>query len=159
MMSKIACLRGRNPFLRDVAKAIILDAGVPDHNYYQECVAIGTWVQTNIHYLRDVATEELLIDPLTLLDQASRGEAAADCDDHALLTAALLISIGSMPMFRAVRYSEDEGCYDHIYVVVYEPYEGNPEKRLVLDCIVKDKPMGSEIPHQSGQEYPAALNF
>lgn len=157
-MCKLAKLRGSDPRVRDVARAIILESNTDSHDFSGEARAIGSWVQKNIHYLRDVSGEELIIDPLTLLDQSSRGEAAADCDDQALLSATLLISIGAQPYFCAVRYSEDDGPYDHIYTVVYEPVSGGSDHRIVLDCIIKDQPIGTEVHHQSGKEYPV-LSF
>ena len=153
-MVKLARLRGSNPYVRDVARAIILEARTADHDFAAEAKAIGAWVQKNIHYLRDVAGEELVIDPLTLLEQASRGEAAGDCDDMALLSATLLLASGSHPYFRAIRYFDTAGPYDHIYTVVYEADATGAEQRLVLDCIIKDQSIGTEVNQESGKEYP-----
>ncbi|NJM09368.1 MAG: hypothetical protein HC883_00250 [Bdellovibrionaceae bacterium] len=56
-------------------------------------------------------------------------------------------------MFRAVRYDQPLGNYNHIYVVVYEKNPYGKQERIVLDCILKDRPMGTEIQHINGEEY------
>ena len=45
------------------------------------------------------------------------------------------------------------GNYNHIYVVVYERNPYKEIQRVVLDCILKDKPIGTEVPHASGKEF------
>jgi len=65
----------------------------------------------------------------------------------------LLLSVGCQPYFRTVRYQGNFGPYNHIYVVVYEGNYHSPKNRVVLDAILKDKPIGSELPHASGDEH------
>lgn len=103
--------------------------------------------------MRDPENIEYLVDPVDMAKNMKNGTAQGDCDDMALMTATLLLTIGHQPFFRAVRYEQPLGNYNHIYVVDYEknPYDG--KKRIVLDCILKDKPIGSEVSHQNGEEY------
>jgi hypothetical protein len=82
-----------------------------------------------------------------------KGTAQGDCDDMALMTATLLLTVGHQPFFRAVRYEQTHGNYNHIYVVDYEKNPYDVKKRIVLDCILKDKPIGSEVGHTNGEEY------
>lgn len=155
VMIKEAHRRAGHPIVRDLALRILNQANTQDHFYADESKAIGQYVQRYVRYVKDPTGIEQLHDPLTLIEQMSRGVARGDCDDMALLTATLLLSIGHTPKFRTVRYNGNSGPYNHIYVV---DYAKNKDKkyRVVIDCIVKDKPIGFEVPHKSGDEYNIA---
>jgi hypothetical protein len=150
IMQEIAKNRCHVPSLRTQALQIVHH--VKSHHYRDEARAIGEWVQKKVRYARDCAGVEQLHDPVMLLDQISRGHCAADCDDMSLLAATLLISIGCTPYFRVVRYNPASPSFNHIYVVCYEKNMRGPKERLVIDAIVKDKPIGFEVKHASGKE-------
>ncbi len=152
MMKKVARERAGHPVVRKLALNILNYYGVQSHHYADEARAIGRWVQEKIRYVKDPNGIEQLHDPLTLIDQVQQGIARGDCDDMALLTAALLMSIGHSPKYRCVRYKTKFGHFNHIYVVDYTNNKQKKE-RVVIDCIIKDKPIGFEIPHASGQEF------
>ena len=152
-MIREARKNSRNPFIRQKALNILANAGIPSHDDLSEALAIGAWVQRNVRYVKDPADVELLTNPLTLLDQISIGQGMGDCDDMSLLIATLLLSIGHNPYFRAVRYNRDKGYYDHIYVVDYLIDLSRIKRRIVLDAIFKDQPIGYETSHQSGTEF------
>lgn len=155
VMKGVARKRSCDPLVRDLASSLIQN--VPSHDYIREAYQIGKWVKDNIRYCRDVQGQEQLIDPLMLLDQASRGEARGDCDDMTMLTCALLLSIGAPNVFfRAVRYDGNSGPYAHIYTVVYDTDANGKSYRLPIDCIIKDQPIGYEISHESGDEIPVS---
>lgn len=155
IMSKAARENAAFPIVRECAIHILNQYNVSSMNYKDECLAIGNWVQKNVTYVRDPDGIELLTDPKTMIDKISRGVARGDCDDMALLIATLLLSIGHRPFFRCVRYKSNYGHYNHIYVVCYEKNRSNSPERIVLDAIIKWQPIGYEVPHQSGDEYPA----
>ena len=111
------------------------------------------YVKRKVRYVKDPSNIEYLQDPVDLIKQIQAGTAQGDCDDQALLTAALLLSVGHDPKFRAVRYETVVGNYNHIYVVVYERNPYKEIQRVVLDCILKDKQIGTEVPHASGDEF------
>lgn len=142
-----------HPKVRELAKQIVGERHIPSNYYIQEALAIGDFVQAKVRYLRDPNGIEYLQSPVDLIEQITRGEAQGDCDDMALLTATLLLSIGHEPYFRAVRYQGFTGPYNHIYVVVYEQDRNSPRHRIVLDCIIKDKPISFEIKSASGDEF------
>lgn len=152
-MSKMARQRARLPFVRQFALNILHQYGIASQNHLDEAICIGQFVKENVRYARDPEGIELLTDPLTLIEQIGRGVAQGDCDDMSLLIATLLLSIGASPYFRAVRYTANKGHYNHIYVVVYDRNWGSSRKRVVLDAILKRDPIGTEVPHQSGDEY------
>jgi hypothetical protein len=68
------------------------------------------------------------------------------------------MSVGIRPHFRAVKYTQNSSSFNHIYVVVYENNISDttapgPIKRLVIDAIVKDRPIGFEMKHFNGKEF------
>lgn len=154
-MKTVARQRMSHPIIRRLALNILEDYRVPSMAYVSEALAIGDFIKEKVRYVRDPDGIEYLQDPVDLVKQITSGFAQGDCDDMSLLTATLLLSIGHQPSFRAVRYYEPVGNYNHIYTVVYEKDIGVPNKRrIVLDCILKDKPMGFEISHSTGEEFP-----
>lgn len=152
-MKEIAHKRSGDPLIRKLAVNILQYYQVPSHNFLDESLAIGDYVKEKVRYTRDPLDSEYLQDPIDLVKQIQAGTAQGDCDDMSLLTATLLLSIGHQPFYRAVRYDSQGGPYNHIYVVDYEKNGQNQRMRVVLDCIVKDKPIGYEVSHGSGDEY------
>lgn len=152
-MKKVARLRSGDPLVRKLALKIVNDYHVPSHHFIDEALALGDFVKNNVRYVRDPEDIEYLADPIDLIKQMQNGTAQGDCDDMSLLVATLLLSIGHNPYFRAVRYESSSGNYNHIYVVVYEQNMKSPRERIVLDCILKDRPIGSEVNHVSGDEF------
>jgi len=153
IMKKVARSRSRHPVVRSLAQQILTYYNITDHHYLDEAQAITQYVKNKVRYIRDIRGVETLTDPLTLIDQIKRGTAQGDCDDISLLIATLLLSIGHLPFFRIVKYRGRTGSYNHIYVVVYEKNPGMKKPiRLVLDGIMKNKPIGWEVPHKFGQE-------
>ena len=147
-MSIIANARKKHPAIRALALKIIKD--IPSNNSLDEAKAIGSWVRDNIKYVKDPVDVEVITDPLAILSIA-----AEDCDGISLLIATLLLAIGHQPKFRAVRYQSNSGPYNHIYVVDYAANGllAGSKKRLVLDGILKESPMGTELRHASGMEF------
>jgi hypothetical protein len=146
IMRQVARDASRHPVVREFAKSILLKYKIKDQNYYDEAHAIGHYVKKNVRYVRDIKGVETLHDPLTMIDHIKREIAQGDCDDMALLTATLLLSIGHEPYFCLVKYhSNPNGSYQHIYTVVYEKNWRKPKQRLVLDCILKRSPLGTEV--------------
>jgi hypothetical protein len=155
-MKKVARKSSAEPLIRKLALNILHDYQVQSMDHINEAKAIGDYVKNKVRYVRDPDGIEYLQDPKDLVKHIQQGIAQGDCDDMALLTASLLLSVGHRPLFRAVRYYEPVGNYNHIYVVVYEKniYSASPkEQRIVLDCILKNKPIGFETPHTTGEEY------
>ena len=151
-MKKITKERAGHPLVRKLALNVLNYYNVPSHHYADEARAIGEYVQKKVRYVKDPTGIEQLHDPVTLIDQLQRGIARGDCDDMALLVASMLFAIGHTPKFRCVRYKSNFGPYNHIYVVDYASNEAKKE-RVVIDCIIKNKPIGFEIKHMSGDEY------
>ncbi|WP_170245601.1 transglutaminase-like domain-containing protein [Fodinibius salinus] len=92
-----------------------ISTGLPDlRNIDQIAGAIYKWMTSNINYVRDPWNIERIQSPDVTLRQK-----AGDCDDHAILSAALLQSLGIQTGFRIV--SRTGRTYDHIYTVLRSP--------------------------------------
>lgn len=154
VMKQVAHERAGHPKIRKLTLNVLNHYGVKSHHYADEAKAVGDYVKRKVRYVKDPAGIEQLHDPLMLVDQIERGIARGDCDDMALLIASMLLSIGHRPKFRTVRYRTYTGGYNHIYVVDYAQNGPNGPYRIVLDAIIKDKPIGFEVPHKSGKEIP-----
>lgn len=159
-MKKLAREFSRHDLVKRLATNIIHYNNIPSHHYLDEARAIGEFVKKHIRYVKDpVGTESLQAPDMMIRMMKDVGYSMGDCDDMALLTASLLMSVGIKSKFRAVRYKDEVQGFNHIYVVVYENNIGDSShpgqiKRLVIDCIIKDRPIGFEIKHASGQEFP-----
>jgi hypothetical protein len=154
IMRDVARKRAAHPKVRQLVLSILNENGVKSHDFIDEAIALGTFVRDNVRYVRDPNDIEQLHDPLFLINQISSGTARGDCDDQALLLSTMLLSIGAQPFFCICRYREMSGPFNHIYTVVYETNWGSKRERLVLDTIIRDNPMGTEVPSVSRMEIP-----
>lgn len=151
---KLARKRSAHPLIRQLAIGIVKQANTNSMSYLDEARAVATWVQKNFPYLKDIANVETVHDPLTMIDKWKRGTLGVDCDDQALMIATLLLSIGHRPIFRIVRYQANCPSYNHIYVYEITKNGGGKTQRLVMDAILKGKPIGFEVPHAEGKDFP-----
>jgi hypothetical protein len=158
-MKKKAIERAKHPFVRQLVIQILNRNGTDSHNHLDEAKAIGEWVKTHVRYMKDPATMELLQDPVLMIEQASKGEARGDCDDMVLLAMTLLIGAGIKPWIKVVRYHTDFGPYNHIYLAVHENNYRGPKQWLIIDPIVKDEPIGYEVPHASSEMIDGMAGF
>ncbi len=109
VMRDIARDSRTNYAIRKLAEKIITDANVPAKDWAGEARAIHEWVRDNIRYTFDIDGVEQLQTPDKLLETRK-----GDCDDMALLTAALLIALGHPSRFVAVGFSP--GDLSHVFV-------------------------------------------
>lgn len=113
---------------------------LPARDWNAEVAAIFHWVQQNVRYTRDPSGIELFRTPRAVLS-----DGIGDCDDMAIMLAALLMAAGYRCRFRVVGFTE--GSYEHVYVAAgIPPGEPNeePEKWLPLDPSQPNEP-GWEI--------------
>jgi hypothetical protein len=89
--------------------------GQPDlRNIDAIASAIYKWMVRNVNYVRDPWDVERIQSPFVTITQR-----AGDCDDHAILGAALMQSLGIQTGFRIV--SRTGRHFDHIYAVYQSP--------------------------------------
>ena len=125
----------RSPKIRALAINILRQAGIPGKDYVGEMVAIHNWVRDNVRYTRDVAGQETLCPP----EEIAFNSRAGDCDDMAMLDAALLGAIGIPSRFVTIGVTPDS--FSHVYL------QAKPKGTWIpLDPIMKDKPAGWEAP-------------
>lgn len=92
-----------------IALARAITARVPNKQWAMEAAAVQQWVRANIRYVRDVHGVETLQAPTYTLRIRS-----GDCDDHSMLAAALLESIGHPTRFVAIGRVRDQ--FSHVFV-------------------------------------------
>lgn len=84
--------------------------GLQQKDFAGEARRLLEYVRDNIRYVRDIADVETLHDPVTLLKVG-----AGDCDDKAILLAALLLSIGH-DRLRFVAAAFEPGQFSHVWL-------------------------------------------
>lgn len=155
VMREVAHKMKGQPLVREMALYILRKAGVKSQNFVDEARAIGQFVQKNVRYVRDTYGIEQLHSPILMIEQIRKGTAQGDCDDMSLLIATLLLAVGASPSFRIVRYKSNSGPFNHIYVTVEDRNYRGKKERLAIDAIIKDRAIGYEVPHKSGEEIKA----
>lgn len=116
-MKKLAALSKSNLTVRLIALRII--SKLAQKNRIGEIEALHNFVRDNIRYVHDVRGVETLQAPEITL-QVKQG----DCDDKALLLAALLESVGYKTRFRAVGFSGEN--LTHVLTDVFRGGEWIP---------------------------------
>lgn len=153
-MCQIAKEKCNHPLIRQTAIQIINKARTESHNHLDEAIAIGEYVQRHMKYMKDPVDQELLQDPVMIVEQMEKGVARGDCDDMSLVIATLLLSLGIRPYFKIVRWKKTSGNFNHIYIMVHEGNYKEKKQWFALDAIIKDKPMGYEIQSASSEKIP-----
>jgi Transglutaminase-like superfamily len=101
--------------VRDCAVSIASDC--PPGDVDAIIAALDRWMRAHFRFVRDPLGQERLHTPAELLaDVARRGAAWADCDDAAILAAALALSIGIPARYVAVAFLERRAPYAHVWV-------------------------------------------
>lgn len=136
-MSKVAMgiYGARSQKIRAAARNILAAAGVPEKDYRGEAIALGKWVRDNIRYLRDPYGQETIAHPEETLFNFGMG----DCDDQAVLLAALLTSVGIPTRFKVMGQMPHQ--YSHVYLQAKPAGEW-----ITMDPIMTQKPIGWEVP-------------
>jgi transglutaminase-like putative cysteine protease len=123
-----------SPRIIDLARDII--SGVPERDQIGEVEAIHRFVMLHLRYVRDPLWYESITMPETMAFERQAG----DCDDHAVLEAALLGSIGIQTRFVTYAF---KGSPIMSHVALHAKV-GNDW--IPLDPIVKNKSAGWEVP-------------
>lgn len=107
--------RADAPLLVEVADRIIGTTGNP-------LARIRAFLSERVRFTHDPAGVELLKAPAyQLASIRSRGSTAGDCDDVAILGAALGLAAGYPARFVVLRF-EPEGPYEHVYAELRGPH-------------------------------------
>lgn len=104
------------PIVRLTAAAIVRGTGT---DYDRQIFLLRQWITAHIGFLRDPDGHELLHTPdLVLTAVASAGSVDVDCDDVAMVAAALGLSIGLRAQIQMVG---EWGGYTHIWTDLGAP--------------------------------------
>lgn len=106
--------------LRELAEKII--EGVYPRDYPSEYAAILNWVRKNIRYVRDPVTIEQVKSPRATVETIT-----GDCDDMAVLIAALVGHIGGRTRFSAGAFKRGPSgkpILAHVWVEAFDPMSG-----------------------------------
>lgn len=135
---------GRSDVLvRRVAASIVAQKCGPnwcvaEKDWMGESRAVFEFARKNVRYTRDIESLDTFQHPLETM-----ATGAGDCDDYAVLMAALLIAIGHVVRFRVIRTVESDD-WDHIFLLDGMPPR-DPKQWLTMDASVK-YPLGWHPP-------------
>ena len=113
-MRELATVRAVSPLVRTTA----IDAidGERPRDTVGQIRALRDWLERRVRYLDDPDTSELLHDPEIVLETIARdGVARIDCDDAAMLGAALGKSIGRPARFVVIAFSGPDAPFEHVW--------------------------------------------
>lgn len=103
------------PIVRQTAIGIVKSAALHPE---ASAALIRQWIGDHVAFVRDPRGVELLTAPATLLTTIrTTGSASGDCDDVAILAAALGLAIGMRARFVAVGRSH----FEHVFTVLGDP--------------------------------------
>lgn len=132
-----------DPTVRGQALSIV--AGIPGRDSRAQVRAIRGWLGQHVRFTRDPIDAELLHDPALLLRQlARRGYIAGDCDDAAILAAALARSVGLRTRWQVIGFRA-EGPMAHVYAEAASP---GPDPRPWWEDFDVTRPVGAAPPIQ-----------
>jgi transglutaminase-like putative cysteine protease len=140
-----------SPRIRSLAIRIVRDAGAGEKDKLAEVRAIHEWTKRHLRYVNDPLWQETISHPEHLAFVQRDG----DCDDHAVLEAALLGSIGIKTRF--VTVAPKPGPPTHVYLQALlgsgDGLTADSAHWINLDPIVKNQPAGWAVPN------PASLTL
>lgn len=121
--------RMRELVLEDIGEPEVFETGaeiIRNYNpiaFEKHAAAIGTWLRRHTHFVRDPDGLELLRTPRAMLAEIDRrGVAVGDCDDVAMLGAAIGKSVGFRAKFVAESYLPPPAQpFQHVYTVLSTP--------------------------------------
>lgn len=135
----------RDPQVRQQALQIVQNGGVSNKDTAGEVQAVYDWVKQHIAFRGE-------LDETVQTPQVTLRFGAGDCDDHSVLTAALLGSIGYQWEFKTVAVP-GQNDFTHVYVRVLDHGSG---QWIALDTTVDETPGWEPDPVSRAAEWQAA---
>lgn len=119
-MQSLVNSRVAHPMVRGVAVAVAREAAPRD--LYGQAQAIRDYLSEHVQFLADPAGIELLHDPVIMLTEIARAyTASVDCDDVAILGAALGKAVGLRARFVAVGFFNRTNPLSHVWAELATP--------------------------------------
>lgn len=111
-MKSLAKSGAATPSVRATAASIVREANADGILHAR---LIRSWLEDHIIFLRDLSTAEALYHPADLIREiAQKGQAQCDCEDVAMLAAALGMSVGLRARFVVLAFRKG-GPYQHVF--------------------------------------------
>ena len=110
-------MEDKERLIKETAKNIVKD--IPSSDHYGQIKAITRWVRLNLKYARDIYGVEELTSPYRIIYNILNGRNthSSDCDDFAILLAALLRALGFRTRLEAIAVQTQN--YNHARMAVY----------------------------------------
>lgn len=109
-----------NPVVRLTASEIV--AGIDGKDGLEQASAIRDFLNNHVEFLRDPQGVEMLHGPVWQLQQIrSNGVVRVDCDDVAMLSAALGKAVGLRARFVVVGFDSPKSPYRHVWTELSPP--------------------------------------
>lgn len=104
-----------DPVVIETARSIVENAGCMGRDEPCKYAAIREWMEEHLQFLPDPYGVELLATPRYLLDQIrTRQFVSGDCDDTAILGAALGKAVGMKARFVAMGFGRPGAAFKHV---------------------------------------------
>lgn len=104
-----------HPLTRQVAVSLATGTGTDAE---RQAARIRQWLERYVGFLRDPLPKEALHDPVWMIEQVGRfGRVEVDCDDVAMLGAALGMAIGLRARYVAIGRQQ----FEHVWVDLADP--------------------------------------
>jgi transglutaminase-like putative cysteine protease len=107
LMRELARRWRGEPRIRDLARSIVADC--PAKHWRCEVTRLHSFVQSRVRYIRDPRGFEVVQDP-----EKTLADGSGDCDDHSVLLASLLESVGHPARFVAMGVTP-AGGFVHVF--------------------------------------------
>lgn len=103
-----------DPTVRATTAALVRD--VPFDRGNTHAVLIRRWIEARVYFLADPTYAEALHDPVWQIKQIlTRGTVGVDCDDVAMLAAAMGLSVGLKARFAVVGFTSPNAPFQHVW--------------------------------------------
>lgn len=108
-----------DPLVIETARSIVEGAGVQGRDEIGKYIAIRDWMEEHLSFLPDPLGVELLSTPRYMLTQIRQKQyVSGDCDDAAILGAALGKAVGLRAKFRALGFVSKRRPFQHVYTLL-----------------------------------------
>lgn len=103
----------------ETARGIVEDAGVLGRDQAGKFLAIRQWMADHLSFVPDPLGVELLSTPRYMLSRIREQQfVSGDCDDAAILGAALGKAVGLPAKFRVLAFGRPQRPFQHVYTLL-----------------------------------------
>lgn len=119
-MRSLAKAASVNPLVRKAA--VVIGSAAANRDGFAQAIAIRNWLEDRTVFIRDPRGAELLHDPvLTIRAILTNGVVHVDCDDVAMMGAALGQAIGLRARYVVVGFNSPNAPFRHVFAELSDP--------------------------------------